>query len=271
MFANLTIRTKIMVGFGILLALIVIGAATSSNNFLTTQSRIADYRAIAKASKTLILAEESLFHTRMAAKDFLLSPSDEEVDKVNALARETLAYAEATLQGNINEEQAEKLQYITTELKNYQSFFTQVSDLEAQRNDVIRDKIDVFGPDMRNNLERLMRSAYEDGDREAAYYAGLAQTSLMLMRKYAERYMLDNKPDSFTRTINESESLDSRLADMLSRLENPARRDLADQIRRSKESYMAAFAQAYDIIVSRNTIITEKTGPDRPADRTAYR
>ena len=60
MFANLAIRTKIMVGFGILLALIAIGAATSSNNFLVTESQITKYRAMAKETDTLSFGRKLL-------------------------------------------------------------------------------------------------------------------------------------------------------------------------------------------------------------------
>ena len=258
MFANLTIRTKIMVGFGILLALIAVGAVTSSNNFLVAEHQIADYRAMAKTTDTLSLVESSLLHTRMAVKDFLINSSDENIGKVNARANEALTHAEAALQGNTNEEQAQQLQFITAELKNYRSVSARVTELQEQRNEVVRGTMGALGPDLRKKLESIMRSAYEDGDREAAYFAGLAQTRLMLMRMYAERYLLDNEQDSFNRTISESDLLDGYLDSLLARLENPARRDLAEQVKRGEEEYLAAFRQAYDIIVLRNGIITEK-------------
>ena len=258
MFANLAIRTKIMVGFGILLALIAIGAVTSSNNFIVTESQIANYRGMAKETDTLSLVESSLLHTRIAVKEFLVNRSGGDIGKVQNRTDEALAHAEAALQNNTSADQVQQLQFITTELKNYQSLCMRVTELQAERNDVVDNKIDVFGPDMRKKLERIMRSAYEDGDREAAYHAGLAQTRLMLMRKYAERYLLDNEEDSFKRTISEAKLLDHYLKVLLSRLENPSRRTLAEQIASGKEQYMAAFKQAYDIIVLRNAIITEE-------------
>ena len=258
MFTHLAIRTKIMVGFGILLALIAISAVTSSNNFLVTENQIAHYRGMAKETDTLSLVESSLFHTRIAVKEFLINHSDEDIDRLKNRTDEALAHAEAALQNNTNAAQVQQLQFITTELKNYQSLCMRVTELQAERNDIVDNKIDLIGPDMRKKLESIMRSAYKDGDREAVYLAGLVQTRLMLMHKYAERYLLDNEEDSFNRTISESELLDNYLESLLSRLENPNRRTLAEQIASGKEQYMAAFKQAYDIIVLRNAIITEE-------------
>ena len=188
----------------------------------------------------------------------MINHADKDIERVKQRADEALAHAEKALQSNTDAEQVQQLQIIVNEIKNYQSLCNRVTELQAKRNNVVNGKMDAFGPDLRKKLESIMRSAYEDGDREAAYFAGLAQTRLMLMRKYAERYLLDNKENSFNRTISEAELLDSYIEALLSRLENPTRRDLAEQVISGKKQYMAAFKQANEIIVLRNAIITDE-------------
>jgi methyl-accepting chemotaxis protein len=73
-----------------------------------------------------------------------------------------------------------------------------------------------------------MDSARRDGDTEAAYLAGVTAQHLMLGRLYAEKFLLQNKPEDAARTLSELDTATKNTVELLRSLQNPQRRQLAE-------------------------------------------
>ncbi|WP_306150598.1 MULTISPECIES: methyl-accepting chemotaxis protein [unclassified Roseibium] len=139
--------------------------------------------------------------------------------------------------------------------KQYSALFADVMALYAERDEIVTGELDVHGPSIRKNLSDIMRSAYDDGDRVAAYFAGRTQEHLMLARYYGKSFLLENDDASLLRTQQELASVEEELKKLARELQNPKRAELAQTASQLLQQYSAAFVRVADIIAQRNDIL----------------
>lgn len=102
--------------------------------------------------------------------------------------------------------------------------------------------IDVEGKSAREALTQITETAYTDNDPEASFYASIAKSHLLLARVYTYRYLDEDKASYAERVIFELNETQNALNQLLQRLENPLRRDLAGQASQSIVAFNDAFA-----------------------------
>jgi methyl-accepting chemotaxis protein len=154
-------------------------------------------------------------------------------------------------------------------LKRYVKKFDEVTVLQAQRDKLVAESLNVIGPEIEKGLTSIMTSALKDGDASAAYQAGITLRSLLLGRLYANRFLIENDDQSRARAIREFRDVELNQSNLAAELENPERKKLADEIKVHQEKYLHAFDQVHQIILKRNILIKhelDRIGPD-VADR----
>jgi signal transduction histidine kinase/DNA-binding response OmpR family regulator len=153
---------------------------------------------------------------------------------------------------------------VDRELADYVEQFAKVTEKQAARDELVHETLNVIGPGMEKDLTTVMKSAFEDGDAEAAYLAGMTMRNLMLARLYANRFLVQNDEASYRRVGNEFEEMEESLDALVASLENPERRTLAVKVRTDQRTYARAFEDVHRTITSRNDIIRnqlDKIGP----------
>ncbi len=200
----------------------------------------------------------NLLLKRLAMKDYLQSGNEEKISEFNGLHDEykvLMEKAEASIQ---NPQRKAILNEISTFSELYTSTYNNaVVTNMRERNRLVYNVLNVKGPEIRKALSEIMKTAYEDDDSYAAYYAGLVQQHVMLGRLYASRFLVENDEDSVARVQKEIVSANQELERLVDNLENPVRRDLAAYVKQELAAYETAFNDVVNAIYNRNEAVTE--------------
>jgi methyl-accepting chemotaxis protein len=107
--------------------------------------------------------------------------------------------------------------------------------LLARRDGIVNETLDVIGPQVRQNLTKIIKSNTASKDYETAALAGVIQEDLLTARLYVAKYLLNGRRDEADRVVAEFGELDKQL----DRLALPL--DRAEQ-QNSRASFMTAKA-----------------------------
>lgn len=257
MLKNLPVTLKIFGGFGIIMLLLVVTGATGALNLSSGNDQFKRYRSIALQSNQAGRVQANLLETRLAVKNFIINGSEEAIATVEKRASKTLDLAGRLGELVDSDTKKQTVGVASEELQTYIQAFGDVTSLQETRNKLVLGSLDVLGPQIERNMTAVMKSAYEDSDAAAAYYAGNVQRNLLLMRLYSGKFLISNKQTDFERAIRESEEFSANYETLIASLQNPERRKLSQEAVKLFTEYVTAFKEVRETILQRNTIIAD--------------
>lgn len=263
------LSTSMLIGFGAILALLVIMGGVSVTVERMIDSRLDRYNVLSSIAGASASFEEKMLRTRLNVKDFIIRGTEEEADEVRHFGAQAKEVATTLLKDDIGDQHEQTVESLAAQADVYLQVFNQVTDIQAQRNQVVFSTLNKAGPELRKKLTEIMRSAYEDGDPAAAYFAGLAQEHLMLGRLYVQRFLIQNDEESVERALSEFSIMQEGIQDLLKELQNPSRRALASAFLELSPQYTAGFERVVELITNRNDLIKnklDKIGPQIVAE-----
>ena len=249
------ISTKVFAGFGVILALLVVIAAVSLSHLISANNYFKNYRSLARQTVLDSRVQANMLMTRIYAKNFVIDANRSNIDGVEERARTTLEMIAQARELTTDAGFLLVIDNLDRELIDYIAHFETVTTKQAERDELVNGQLNVIGPRMEQNLTSIMESAFDDGDTEAAYRAGMTMRSLLLARLYAARFLIQNDNASFQRVGREFLGMERNLDLLVANLEDPNRQDLASKVREDQRLYDRAFESVHDVITSRNTII----------------
>ena len=261
---RLNISTQVFSGFAVLLLLLLAIAIMSLSALFQADSNFKSYRSLARQTNAEGRVQANMLMTRLYAKDFIISSDAKDIEMIELRAQQTIEMiAEAA---ELTEEVGYQLliEGLDQELREYLAGFEQVTEKQERRDEIVHGALNVVGPSIEKELTAIMESAFEDGDAEAAYFAGITLRSLMLARLYANRFLIQNDDASFRRVGTEFLEMERNIDELFARLEDPERVERARKVRDSQRIYARAFEDVHDVITSRNDIIEnqlDRIGP----------
>ena len=265
MFTNARISTRIFIGFGIILLLLLIIAAFGMYTLVQANAEFKEYRALARQTNAAGRIQANMLMTRIYAKNFVLQPSEESIEGVRERAARTILMIEEAREVTANPKYLQEVDALHEQLETYVGAFETVTQKQAERNAQVHKSLNVIGPETEQNLTAIMRSAKADGDVEAAFLGGMALRNLLLARLYVQRFLIQNDEASYARVLAELKELERSQADLEGSLEDPGRRELAWSARRNQQAYATAADAVHTAINERNLIIHEtldRIGPE---------
>ena len=143
------------------------------------------------------------------------------------------------------------------------TFQQRVTSAERSRDQHVAE-LDALGPEIRNHLSAVLKTAKQDGDATPGYLAGLAQQNLLLTRLYVSKFLFDNKAHDAERFNQEIKIARKHLDTLLTELQNPTRRALAEKTIFELQSYQRTANLAVDAINNRNLGVyrMDQIGPE---------
>lgn len=247
---------QFLLGYGIVLALIVLISMTSYTGLNSAVSQFNEYRELARNSNLSSRIQANMLLVRLNVKDYILSKSPEAIEQYQERYNNLQTYLDIADEQMTGDENRALIYGITAQVLQYDDGFNDVINLMKQRDDVVHSRLDTHGLAMRKAVTDIMASAFKSGDAEAAYYAGVLQEALLLGRLYAAKFLTTNAATDKERAMKElSDNMVSRAADLDKSLQNPARRAMLERFDDAFEKYRSAFEDTAQIIDSRNDII----------------
>lgn len=255
---NIKISTKIYIGFGTLLVAMLTISVSAVYELNLTNDSFSNYRSIARNTNLVGRLQANMLLTRLGAKDFVISASDKAIATVSERVVKAKEFAAQTKEAVKDPALQSSVASMVDQIAEYETTFKEVTALQAQRNVLVNEVLNARGPKMEKNLSKVMESAYADNDAEAAFYAGVTQKHLLLARLYVQKFLIQNDQASLDRADQEFKAMTTVLADLLSRLQNPTRRQLTQAVIEGKKAYTGAFHDVAKIIFARNDLIRKK-------------
>jgi methyl-accepting chemotaxis protein len=266
---NINISVKIFGGFGLVIGLLLLVGLTGWLNLSSGNTDFQRYRSIALQTNQAGRVQANLLEARLAVKNFIIDANQTNIAAVNERAAKALELNKQFSQLVHAENKSQVIATTENDLNRYQSAFSEVTNLQARRDEVVNNALDVIGPQIERKLTEIMLSAFSDNDAVAAFRAGTVQRNLLLMRLYATKFLVTNDVSAYERTLAEANEMRKNHDEMLRELNNPTRRQLAKDVSELQVQYVEAFEAVNRAINSRNDIIKntlDRIGPKVAGD-----
>ncbi|MEM9735876.1 MAG: hypothetical protein AAF908_04660, partial [Pseudomonadota bacterium] len=251
---NLKISSQIGLGFGVILAILALASGFAIYQMFKIADVFNDYRGTARQTITLNDFAEDLFEARMAAFRFKADGNAQSAEAVQSNFDEIIRDLEKTAPiFESNRTLLDELRSYAADVEVYQSAFARTRVLEGEI--VALDAtLAETGLAARELLTEIMASAYEDGDNQAAFYAGRAQQEVMLARFYMARFIDKRVVESYNEAMAHAARATEEVSTLRAALEDPSRRELSEQLMTRITEFRAASGQLQERIIEQERL-----------------
>ena len=204
----------------------------------------------------------NLLISEIEVKDYLLHQDEKTVDDFHKRFADVEKFVAEAAVKITQGDPAKLITDIQPLLGKYKVAFSTVVAFMAQRNAVVTEQLDPNGLEMRTIMTDIMESSYRSGNSQAVFYAGEAQTSIMLARLYGAKYLKTNAPADLQRALDEMHIDATEYKDKLKAVLT-APRLVAELVKvyRAADLYTDALEKVGSIISQRNDVIDNQLNP----------
>ena len=254
---NLKLRGQILAGFALVILVAGVIAGQGLWGMRNIERSFDTYTDLAEDAALVGEMRASIVEKMLAVRSWLRTEDPAVKQKIGTL-QENIDGKIAAAQAKITDPaRAEKLDEIDATVDHFNAGFSRIVELIDRRNELVRDRMDAVGPEVRKKLTAIGEGASQDGDYASASDAGFANQHLLLARLYAVKFLLNNDAADAERVGAEFDKLDRRIATLGADLQNPGRRALLAEVRDLLPRYREAFEGVRATIVERNGIIQD--------------
>lgn len=250
----ISIKARITAGFGLIVALVAgLGVYAVFGMFGAVQD-FTQYRGLSKDTSLVSQVQSNVLSMRIASKDFIIRGDEPSISNLQARAQSSLDLTNEAIEFTSSEDERVMLTGVRDELTAYRDTFARVTELQAQRNQLVGEVLNVLGPQIRETISEIVA----DSDTiDSVRVAGLANEKLLLGRLYVQRFLIENDETSAERAVqelNSAQSTLSRLTGFVSSVDElrPVMEKLEDI-----NAYTQAFKDVAAVIRERNSLIRE--------------
>jgi len=241
--AKLKVGTRIWVGFAAVLILLFLIVGFGVYGLSISEGGFRNYADVSENALKVVYVERDVAEMRRNVLVFAATGNDAAEKRAQEIMATLGDDIQAVLESTDDPQRRRNLQRMHELFEQYRAGFDRVLPLRHLRERLIREGMDVIGKQTRENLSQVIRTAMVDEDLEAAAYAGIAQESLMLARLNANRYIAQPSEER-SNLVREHQAAFERAAQaLLDRLQNPERRQLAQDTLRLAREYQGKFTE----------------------------
>jgi methyl-accepting chemotaxis protein len=262
MLKNMTIRSKTVVGFGLILLVMASVVVFAIRGLRSASESFTTYRTLARSSILSGRVQANMLIASRAAKDFLKSRDDEYLEIYEQRYENARKFAHEQ-QATMEDPQRRELSgNLVDKLESYHRANQDVFQLMRRRDSILQQSLNPQGIRMRKNLSEILDSANRDGDSEAAYLAGRTLEHVLLGRLYLFKFLDENKNADMERVRAElGSSFEEDFDKVVAAIDDPQPKELLRDFSVARDSYLAAFEEMLLIIQQRNTLISQDVQP----------
>lgn len=262
MFSQLKIKAKITLVFATILSVLLLTIGFIIYNLQSSSEDFKQYREFARESVLSGRVQANMLMASRAAGRFLKTRNEDyakEFDHRIKLAKQFSSQQVEAMDDPIRKTLSVEL---VDNIKQYQDASKQVFNYMRQRDVTLSERLDPQGLLMRQSLEAIMVSAFEDNDAAASFHAGKALGSVLLGRLYVLKF-LDQNRDTYVDRVNSALGVgfEPTFQEMVVNIQNPQRKKLLQEFSYARGLYLAAFEDMVNTINDRNQIIEQEMVP----------
>ena len=259
MLKNFRVGTKIMIGFGAVICILLLISLVSYSGLKSANKGFADYHDISLINNVVGHLEANLLRVRICVRDFIITGSDTDLKACDQAFQNLAEIYRQGEAGIMDLQRQEKLKRIKNSLDDYKNAFNDIAGLTKSRDDIWKNRLDPNGLKMSLGIVSIMDSAHLNRDLESGYYAGHINMHLLRGQLYVYRY-LDTLDEAAITRVNEEfgKTMDEKVAGLEKVLTEPSAKATLKAFLDTKKVYLAAFEDLIKIIRQRGESIENR-------------
>ncbi|MGA2893981.1 MAG: methyl-accepting chemotaxis protein [Xanthobacteraceae bacterium] len=238
---NLNIGTRIGAGFAIVLALLLVVAATAAVGLTVIRSNFNSYATMSTNALNVQRASARLESARLAMKTYRTSGEDSDAQKARDKLGESKRYIDDFVGAAIQPDAKQLGLNISGQLAQYQDGMNAITKLIPERKQLLNDVMVPEALEMRTKLSAIFDGALKDDDVAIIPDAAKAVEQLMFMQLYAVRFYLWNDPKIVGMFDDSYKSLTSEMGRLADANKNAGRAELLRAFAAKAPSYVGHF------------------------------
>lgn len=249
-----SISRKIYLGFGFMVCILVAISTVAVLSLDASEKGFNEYRSYARNTNNVGRIQANLLSVRIAALRYIIHG---EQSDLRASQRRFELFKELMIQSKleaINKNQLQTYEEIERRFNQYIEVFEEIEKKINARNEVVNHRLNALGPELEVALSKILVTAKNDNDTEAAYSASISMRNLLLARLYVMKFLDTNALPEQERVIKEYQELQANLGQLDAELQNSERRQLYADVRQKLPQYIEAFTELVELIKSRNEL-----------------
>ncbi|MBO7912882.1 MULTISPECIES: HAMP domain-containing methyl-accepting chemotaxis protein [Vibrio] len=252
----MSLKKLLSLGFGVILALILVISVVASLRFYQSSHGFNTYRSLALTSVSTGRIQANILEARLSALKYIKNPVASHASELNKRITTSIQLIDEVLDAHIDDLHKNEFLAIEKQLKQYSQGFNQVVQLVNTRNNLVKENLDPSGLKMRQAVTNLMMQASAEEDLEVAVSSGQLQQHVLLSRLYASKFLTSNKIEDAQRAQKEFASATFLVETIESQLMSAEQiRYLAD-FNNAFKTYRVTFSEVVNTIKERNNIVS---------------
>lgn len=262
MLKDIKLRTKISLGFGssliLLLLVLIIGikGLNQAQQGVNTYSLLTDETTVVEALQTHLLM------LRISTKDYLISNSKNDLDKYRTnltKIKSSIADAKSVIS---TPDRISNVQSIDESIEQYANTFNKINQLIQKKNIIVAERLRTNGTSMRLSVSNIRQYSHKNDLDSIEFYSSEIQENLLLGRLYIEKYLSTNKGDNYEIAYNIlNNELPKKLLTLTSFIdksnynEKIKLEDLINEFKVSYTTYLESIIEINSLIIKSNNLI----------------
>ncbi|MEZ8234570.1 HAMP domain-containing methyl-accepting chemotaxis protein [Vibrio splendidus] len=252
----MSLKKLLSLGFGVILALILVISIVASLRFYQSSDGFNTYRSLALTSVSTGRIQANILEARLSALKYIKNPVASHASELDKRITTSIQLIDEVLEAHLDDLHKNEFLAIEKQLKQYSQGFSQVVQLVNTRNNLVKESLDPSGLKMRQAVTNLMTQASAEEDLEVAVSSGQLQQHVLLSRLYASKFLTSNKIEDAQRAQKEFASATFLVETIESQLMSAEQiRYLAD-FNNAFKTYRVTFSEVVNTIKERNNIVS---------------
>jgi len=243
---NMKVRKRIFVGFGIVMAVLVVIAATG---VISIEKAGHEVDLLSAANEEAVMVgkiETEFLKLRSEAREYANTGLAKNAENVSEIAPHVFSSIAKARGLTHDPEQLEKIDDIKSAFEEFLSEFERAKHLTNDQVRQIHDVLEPAGVKMVEELDLIQVLAAEEGNSDAIIYAGVAREHALLSRLYTN-IMLGRRDESFASKVeHEFEEFSLALASLKKTLHTEEEKVLFKDIQKQFQRYTKATDIAHE-------------------------
>lgn len=253
--------TKIRLGFGFVLLLLILAAISGYAGLTASGAGLKSYQEIVRDTNLAGDIHGSMLLVRMNVKDYLITPNDETLKAVEVNINNTRAILTQAQQVMMSEERANHINNSFMSLRQYELHFIEITELISRMRNIKATRLFPNGNKMSTAMSALMQSSYDDDDNVVLFFTASVQEELLSAQLLTAKYLNSANETDYNSAVKLMTNLGDKAGDLEEKMYSEERISFLQTYLAGHKEYSQALEDVHSIVVQRENILYKKLNP----------
>jgi hypothetical protein len=263
MFKNFKLGTKVFVGYGLILLLLIITFTYQLINLNWFQTNFDKYSKISSEEMLAGRIQANLLESRLAYEDYVQYGDEAQRVLFETRFKNMEDFIFELESGISNADREYEISQIREHANNYKQYFNKIVEYKEER-DELYEKLIKLGPEIEIDITSIMDNAYYRGEIGLSHNASLALKHLLVGRLNAAKFLENNDFNLVVVANNEFSEMEELIPILKESNITVQHKNAIESISKDLTTYVDYFNAIVDVIEERNQVINEleEIGPE---------